>query len=170
MAGLAADLYGAASSYQSVVSGLTDESWVGPSSMSMLAAVTPDLQWMRTAAAQCEEAATRATAAAAAYETAFAMTVPPPTVVANRIRLATLIATNFLGQNTPAVAATEAEYGEMWAQDAAAMYNYAVSSATAATFKTFMSPPQRRIRVGLPCTPVRSSGPRAPRRRQRRRS
>jgi PPE-repeat protein len=142
--GLAADLYGAASSYQSVVSGLIDESWVGPlsMSMSMLAAVTPYLQWMWTAAAQCEEAATRATAAAAAYETAFAMTVPPPTVVANRIRLATLIATNFLGQNTPAIAATEAEYPEMWAQDAAAMNNYAVSSATASTFKTFMSPPQ----------------------------
>jgi PPE-repeat protein len=140
--GLAADLHSAASSYQSVVSGLTDESWVGPSSMSMLAAITPYLQWMRTAAAQCEEAATRATAAAAAYETAFAMTVPPPTVVANRIRLATLIATNSLGQNTPAIAATEAEYSEMWVQDATAMYDYAVSSATASAFKTFMSPPQ----------------------------
>jgi PPE-repeat protein len=147
--GLAAELHSAASGYQSVISGLTDESWLGPSSMSMLAAVTPYLQWMRTTAAQCEEAATQATSAAAAYEAAFAMTVPPPTVVATRIRLATLIATNFLGQNTPAIAATEAEYSEMWAQDATAMYTYAASSATASAFKTFMSPPQMTNPGGL---------------------
>ena len=75
---LAAELHSAAGGYQAVITGLTDESWTGPSSMSMVAAVTPYLRWMRTAAVQCEEAATRATAAAAAYETAFAMTVPPP--------------------------------------------------------------------------------------------
>jgi len=147
--GLAAELHSAASGYQSVITGLTDESWMGPSSMSMATAVTPYLLWMRTTAAQCEEAATQATTAAAAYETAFAMTVPPPMVVANRIRLATLIATNFLGQNTPAIAATEAEYSEMWAQDATAMYNYAASSATASAFKTFTSPPQTTNPSGL---------------------
>jgi PPE-repeat protein len=63
-------------------------------------------------------------------------------VVANRVQLVTLVATNFLGQNTPAIMATEAEYSEMWAQDATAMYIYAASSATASTFKTFTSPPQ----------------------------
>ena len=147
--GLAAELHSFASGYQSVIAGLTDESWTGPSSMSMVAAVTPYLQWMRTAAAQCEEAAARATAAAAAYETAFAMTVPPPMVVANRIRLATLIATNLLGQNTPAISATEAEYSEMWAQDATAMYNYAASSATASAFTTFLSPPRTTSPSGL---------------------
>jgi len=95
---------------------------------------------MRTAAVQCEEAATRATAAATAYETAFAMTVPPPAILANRVRLATLIATNSLGQNTPAIAATEAKYSEMWAQDATVMYNYAASAATTSAFKVFTSP------------------------------
>jgi len=70
-------------------------------------------------------------------------------VVANRIRLATLIATNILGQNTPAIAATEAEYSEMWAQDATAMYNYAASSATASAFKTFTSPPRTTNPSGL---------------------
>jgi len=47
-----------------------------------------------------------------------------------------------LGQNTPAIAVTEALYGEMWAQDAAAMYGYAGSSAAAATVTPFSSPPQ----------------------------
>ncbi len=43
---------------------------------------------------------------------AFAMTVPPPVIAANRAELMALVATNFLGQNTPAIAATEAQYGE----------------------------------------------------------
>jgi PPE-repeat protein len=146
---LAAELHSVAGGYQAVVTGLTDESWTGPSSMSMVAAVGPYLQWMRTAAVQCEEAASRATAAAAAYEMAFAMMVPPPAIVTNRVRLATLIATNFLGQNTPAIAVTEAEYSEMWAQDATAMYNYAASAASASAFKVFTSPPQTTNPSGL---------------------
>src|SRR6202007_78202 len=76
-------------------------------------------------------AATQARAPGAAYEASFAMTVPPPVVAANRVQLAALVATNILGQNTPAIAVTEAHYGEMWAQDAAAMYGYAGSSASA---------------------------------------
>ena len=39
-------------------------------------------------------------------------------IAANRSLLATLVATNFLGINTPAIAATEAQYAEMWVQDA----------------------------------------------------
>ncbi|OMC57078.1 hypothetical protein A5747_04590 [Mycobacterium sp. IS-836] len=138
---LAAELHSAASGYQSVIAGLTGESWAGPSSMSMVVAITPYLMWMRAAAARCEEAARQATVAAAAYETAFVMTVPPPMVVANRIQLATLSATNVLGQNTPAIMATEAEYAEMWAQDALVMYNYAASSAAASALTTFTPPP-----------------------------
>ena len=38
--------------------------------------------------------------------------------------------------------ANEAQYAEMWAQDAATMYGYAANSATAATMKPFTSPPQ----------------------------
>ncbi len=55
--------------------------------------------------------------------------MPPPVITANRTQLAVLVATNLLGQNTPAIAANEAAYGEMWAQDAAAMYGYAGASA-----------------------------------------
>jgi PPE-repeat protein len=146
---LAAELQSSASGYQSVISTLTDESWTGPSAMSMLTAVTPYVVWLQGTAAQCEEAANQATAAAAAYESAYAMTVPPPLVAANRIQLATLIATNLFGQNTPAIMATEAEYSEMWAQDATAMYNYAANSATAAAFNTFSSPPRTTNPNGL---------------------
>ena len=132
-----------------MIASLTDESWLGPTSMSMAAAVTPYISWMTATAAQCEQAATQATAAAAAFETAYAMTVPPPLIAANRAQLMALIATNILGQNTPAIMATEAEYSEMWAQDATAMYNYAASSASASTFSTFASPPQTTNPGGL---------------------
>ena len=64
------------------------------------------------------------------------MTVPPPVIAANRSLLAALVATNFFGQNTPAIAATEIQYAEMWAQDAVAMYGYAASSASATASDT----------------------------------
>ena len=46
--------------------------------------------------------------------------VHPSLVAANRAQRAALTATNLLGQNTPAIASTEAAYMEMWAQDASA--------------------------------------------------
>jgi PPE-repeat protein len=138
--GLAAELYSAATSYQSVVSRLTEGPWLGPASASMAAAAAPYVAWMSTTAAQAEQTATQAKAAAAAYETAFAATVPPPVIAANRSLLMALIATNVLGQNTPAIAATETQYAEMWAQDAAAMYGYAGSSASATTLTPFTPP------------------------------
>ncbi|PQM44334.1 putative PPE family protein PPE32 [Mycobacterium talmoniae] len=113
-----------------MVSSLTGQ-WLGPSSMAMSTAAAPYVAWMNATAAQAEQAASQAKAAATAYETAFAMTVPPPVIAANRAQLMTLIATNFLGQNTAAIAATEAQYGEMWAQDTAAMYGYAGGAAAA---------------------------------------
>jgi len=138
---LAVELNAAASGYESVITTLTDE-WLGPTSMAMAAAVGPYVTWIRTTAEQCEQSAIQAAAAAAAYDTAYAMTVPPPLIAANRAELMALIATNLLGQNTPAIMANEAEYSEMWAQDATAMYNYAASSAAASTFSTFAPPPQ----------------------------
>ena len=138
---LAAELGTATSGYSSVVDELTSGPWVGPASVSMLSAVTPYVSWLSTLTAQAEETASQARAAAAAFEAAFAMTVPPPVIAANRVLLMTLIATNFFGQNTPAIAATEAHYMEMWAQDAAAMYGYAAASAAASLFVPFTSPP-----------------------------
>jgi PPE-repeat protein len=139
--GLAAELTTAATGYTSVIDELTSSPWLGPASRTMMAAVAPYVSWISTAGAAAEEAATQARAAAAAFETAFTLTVPPPVVAANRVLLATLVATNFFGQNTPAIAATEAQYMEMWAQDAAAMYGYASSSALATELNQFVDPP-----------------------------
>ncbi|CAM3158984.1 PPE domain-containing protein [Mycobacterium colombiense] len=137
---VAAALQTTANSYQAEITALTSGPWVGPSSAAMVAAITPYLEWMRTAGAQAEETANQARTAAFAYETAFAETVPPPVVTANRTQLAALVATNVLGQNTPAIAATEAEYGEMWARDTAAMFGYAGTTASATRLTPFSQP------------------------------
>jgi PPE-repeat protein len=147
--GLAAELHTTAAAAGSVVSGLTGEAWQGVSSTSMAAAVAPYLTWMTATATQLEQVANQARAAAAAYEAAFAMTVPPAVVAANRAQLMALIATNILGQNTPAIMATEAHYTEMWAQDAAAMYGYAASSAAASALAPFTAPKSTTNPAGL---------------------
>jgi PPE-repeat protein len=144
---LAAELHSAANSYQSVVSGLTAGSWSGPSSASMAAAAATYTAWLTATATQAEEAAAQAKSAVAAYQTAFTSTVPPPMVAANRSRLTTLVATNLFGRNTQAIAANEAQYAEMWAQDAAAMYGYAASSASATSLTPF-TPPQQNTNPG----------------------
>ncbi len=137
--GIATDLYIAAASYSSLISELTSM-WIGPASASMASASVPYATWLTATAAQAEQTAVQAKAAAAAYEAAFAMTVPPPVIAANRAQLMMLIATNFFGQNLPAIAETEAHYAEMWAQDAAAMYGYAAASAGASALTTFDQP------------------------------
>jgi PPE-repeat protein len=148
--GLAAELNSAASSYGSVISALTSGPWVGPSSTAMAAAAAPYIVWMRATAGQAELAATQAQAAAGAYAAAFAATVSPAEIAANRAQQALLTATNLFGQNTPAIAATEAQYGEMWAQDVAAMFGYAASSAaTTAKVTPFTAAPQTTSTAGL---------------------
>lgn len=138
---LAGELQSAVGEYNAVVAGLTGESWSGPSAASMAAAAGPYAEWMSSTAARAAEAAAQAQAAAAAYETVYAAVVPPQAVSANRAQLMSLLATNVIGQNTAAIAATEAQYLQMWAQDAAAMHAYAASSAAATKISAFTEPP-----------------------------
>ncbi|OBH63937.1 hypothetical protein A5684_10675 [Mycobacterium intracellulare] len=140
--GLAAELSSSASSFNTVVTDLAAGPWTGPSSVSMTAAAAPYVQWLLIAAAEAEVAAIRARLAALAFEGAVVATVPLPAVLANRARLLILIATNFFGQNTAAIAQTELEYVEMWAQDVAAMVGYHAGAQTLVeTLPAFTPPP-----------------------------
>jgi PPE-repeat protein len=130
---LASNLASSASSFNDVVSGLTSGQWTGPSAEAMSQAAGPYLQWLSSAISHAEGSATQANAAASAFETAFAATVHPVAVTTNRTTLMSLIATNFLGQNTPAIFAIELEYIEMWAQDVAAMFGYHAGAASVAS-------------------------------------
>ncbi|RAV17470.1 PPE family protein [Mycobacterium colombiense] len=146
----AGPLVAAAASWSQIANGLSDAAmqhvatvtalagvWTGPSSDAMLKSSLAYTKWLTSTAAQAEVTATQAQAAVAAYETAFAATVPPFEVTENRARLTALVATNFLGVNTPVIMATEAQYSEMWAQDAAAMTTYQVSSMQATRLPSF---------------------------------
>jgi PPE-repeat protein len=137
---LASELQTTAASYGSTIGELTT-SWQGPSSRAAADAAAPYTAWLSNTAAQAEQTASQAQVAAAAYEAAFAASIPPPVIAANRALSAALVATNFLGQNTPAIAANEATYGEFWAQDAAAMYGYAGSATTASQLTPFAAAP-----------------------------
>ena len=61
--------------------------WLGPSSVAMAAAAAPFMSWISATAGVAEANGMQATAAVAAYEAAFAMTVPPPVIAANRALL-----------------------------------------------------------------------------------
>lgn len=103
----------------------------GPT-MAYAAVATPYSEWLAAAAAQAEQSAQQARSAAAAYEAALSASVPPAVVTANRAQLTSLVASNIFGQNTPAIAATESQYEQMWAQDVTAMYSYAAGASSAA--------------------------------------
>ncbi|OBH55062.1 hypothetical protein A5685_11315 [Mycobacterium colombiense] len=137
---ISAEMRSAAASYESVIAALTSEGWFGPSSTKMSAAVAPFAEWLSTTAAQAEQAGAQANAAAAAYEAAFAATVPPAAIAANRTQLTNLVASNLFGQNTGLIAANEVQYGEMWAQDASAMTSYSTASRAATQMTPFQQP------------------------------
>ncbi|MCQ4362135.1 MAG: PPE family protein [Mycobacterium sp.] len=139
---LAADLASSASSFSSVITGLTAGPWAGPASAAMAAAAFPYVDWMTAAAAQADASGLLARTAATAFEAAVTATVHPAVVQANRTSLMTLISTNFLGLNTPAIFANEFDYVEMWAQDVAAMLGYhGGATAVAESLTPFAIPP-----------------------------
>jgi PPE-repeat protein len=68
--------------------------------------------------------------------------VPLAEIAANRALLAQLVANNFLGQNTGAIATTEANYLDMWIQDALAMDTYQMNSKAASALPAQAAAPQ----------------------------
>jgi PPE-repeat protein len=136
---LSANLEDAADNYAASLSSM-DEAWYGPSSAAMFQAVTPYVTWLRTTAQQAQQTAAAAQSAAAAFSSVQASVVPTATVVANRTRLAQLLATNVFGRNLPAIAQTDSAYQTMWANNAAAMTRYQAASSQASTLPQLTSP------------------------------
>ncbi|OBK14847.1 PPE family protein [Mycobacterium asiaticum] len=131
--GLAAELRAAASAFDGAVASLTSGPWMGPASTMMAAAAAPYAGWMTSAARHAESAAGQARAAVTVFDTALTATVHPAAVMANRMSLMSLVTTNFLGQNTSAIAATDLDYERMWAQDVSAMVGYRAGAASVAS-------------------------------------
>ncbi|MBS9534451.1 PPE family protein [Mycobacterium sp. M1] len=145
---LAGELSSAAADYRSVITALTADPWHGPAATAMSAAAAPYTEWMTVTAEQARQAATGARAAAAAYQAAHAAVVPPPVITANRSTLQHLLATNVIGQNSAAIAANQAQYGEMWAQNASTMDGYTHAAASAASLAPFTQPAQSTDQAG----------------------
>ena len=120
-----------ATQYQTAITNLTTGAWLGPTSAHMASAAEPYIAWLQSTAAEAAQTGAQAKAAAAAYQTAYVSMVPPPVITANRAELTTLVANNFLGQNTGAIAQNEAEYLDMWIQDALGMDTYQLNSTGA---------------------------------------
>jgi PPE-repeat protein len=143
--GLASELRAAANSFGSVTSNLAGGTWQGPAAAAMAAAAAPYTAWLSVAAGHTEQAASQAAAVAASFEAAHAATVPTPAIAANRALLGALANTNIFGQNTPAIAATECEYEEMWAQDVTAMVTYHAGASSAWTGLAPLAPLQENL-------------------------
>src|ERR1700738_462295 len=139
---LAADLDSTATQYQTLITNLTTGPWLGPSSAQMAAATAPYIAWLQGTSATAAQTGAQAQVAAAAYQSAYASMVPLPEIAANRALLAQLVANNFLGQNTGAIATTEANYLDMWIQDALVMDTYQMNSQAASTLPAQSVAPQ----------------------------
>lgn len=134
--------------------------WRGPSYAAMAASSATISAWAKSTAANALLSGTAASSAAAAYETVHASITHPALVFSNRTMLSTLVSTNFLGQNFPAIIETETEYAQMWAQNIASMVSYQAASAQAisilnpfdplvSTITSIISPGSSQTTTGL---------------------
>ena len=137
---LGTDLEDSIRDYAPVLSSLT-EAWHGRSAAAMTQAVGPYVTWLRTTAQQCQQLSLSAQVAAAAFGSTLVSVVHPSVVTANRAQLVHLLATNAFGMNLPAIAATEAQYQVMWANNSSAIFRYQAASAQALPVSQFTSPP-----------------------------
>ncbi|GLE52675.1 PPE family protein [Mycobacterium montefiorense] len=128
--------------------------WTGMSSERAIAAAAPMVVWLQIAAQQAQERAVRATAQAASYTKALAMTPSLPEIATNHVTHAVLTATNFLGINLVPIGFNETDYFvRMWTQAAAVTDIYQVETIANTTFEPL--PPAKPILqpgVGEPVT------------------
>ncbi|ALL56307.1 PPE family protein [Mycobacterium haemophilum DSM 44634] len=120
---LATQLSTTAEGVQSVLQTLLP-SFRGVAAEALTRRVGPYVEWLTTTAASAQRIAIQLGAAAKAYETARATTVPPLTVYANRAQTIALKAFNWFGQFSTMIADKDADYDRMWDENATAMATY----------------------------------------------
>ncbi|WP_409434304.1 PPE family protein [Mycobacterium sp. SMC-14] len=139
---LSSELMTSATATHSVIANL-DSTWTGAGAAAATASTAPYVAWLEQASATAATNAALATQAAGLFEAARAASVPPAVIAANRAMLLALISTNFFGQNTPLIQATEHQYEVMWATDGAAMDTYSGSAeANNNALQQVSNPPQ----------------------------
>ncbi|AXN43345.1 PPE family protein [Mycobacterium marinum] len=129
--GIGQELAAAASAFSSLTSDLAGAAWQGPSAAAMASVATSYVRWLGSAASGAVQTARQAATSAAVFEAARTATVPLELVAANRSALMSMVAANVFGLNAPAIAAIEAQYEQMWAQNVGAMFGYHVGVSEA---------------------------------------
>jgi PPE-repeat protein len=163
---IAAEIEIVAGQYDAILVALSD-AWQGPSAAAMLNAAVPYARWLHATATLASDTSFQARAAAAAFQSALDTVVAPEVVAANRAELASLVATNIAGQNSPAIAANEALYAQMWASDTTGMQQYWLSSRAVTTAivpfhdpgSTTKAPPSAMVHRSAGGMPAAASDP-----------
>jgi PPE-repeat protein len=136
---LVTELGQTAADYASIVAGIP---WQGPSATAMTLSTLPYIAWLHSTAVQTAQMSMAATTMASSFVATQTAVAHPSVVTANRTLLADLIATNFFGINFPAIAATEVQYLQMWADNTTAMLGYQATSLQTMAMPPFTPPPQ----------------------------
>jgi PPE-repeat protein len=109
-------------------------SWQGPGGQMMTMSASEFILLCETASVWARISMMQASEVAMAHSSALESMIPAEVVVTNRSTQTTLVATNWFGIHSPAIASLEAEYQEFWIQNATARTGYGsvVSTALAA--------------------------------------
>jgi PPE-repeat protein len=116
-------------------------SWASPTGEKAVSANAPYQAWLTNAGQQIATAATQIHAAGAAFDAAKQMTPTPAQFAMNNAQFAMLVATNILGQNTPAIIANRVEYAMYTTMAVSAYHLYSAESASTAGALQPLSPP-----------------------------
>jgi PPE-repeat protein len=146
---LAASMTAASAGYQGLADTLSAEigllganttataavGWQGTGGTAMVVSASQLIEVLSLAVAWLQQASMEAAEMAAAHRTAHSTMVPGPVCDTNRTTQAALVASNVIGQNTPAIIALDTQYfGEFWPQNASIMaaYEAVITAALAA--------------------------------------
>lgn len=98
--------------------------WIGVGGTAMMATAVPYVAALETLVAWVQQSAASAAAIEQAYQTAKAAMVQVPVCTTNRTTQGALIASNIIGQNTPAIEFLEDVYRGFWINNASQMGGY----------------------------------------------
>lgn len=139
---LAAALMAEAAQMAATTGSAAADGFIGAGGTAMMATAVPYIAALQTLAAWVEQSAASAAAILQAYVTAKAAMVQVPVCETNRVSQAGFVATNIIGQNTPAIIALDMEYFDMfWPLNASNMGGYEGIVTTVITTLGIPPPP-----------------------------